>query len=117
MTAGARDQLITFEVKGAGVDDPLYGPQPGAWGEYRKAWAEVQDVLPSRSESLDDNISIARRPCRIRVDYFDGLGVTSAMRIDIDGRKLRIVAGPAMKGKRREWELMAESLTTEGEEP
>lgn len=117
MTAGARDTLISFESKSAGVDDPLYGPQPGAWGIHSQAWAEVQDILPSRAESLDQNISIARRPARIRVDYFDGIGVTSAMRIDIDGRKLRIVAGPAMKGKRKEWEMMAEELSTSGEEP
>lgn len=113
----ARDTLISFEAKSAGVDDPLYGPQPGTWAVHSQAWAEVMDVLPSRTESLDDNISIQRRPCRVRVDYFDGINITSDMRIDIDGRKLNIVAGPAMKGKRREWEMMAEELSTQGQEP
>ncbi len=113
MTAGARDQLITFEAIGT-VDDPVYGPQPGSWTEHSQAWAEVQDVLPSRAESLDDSIVIQRRPCRIRLDYFDGLGITSDMRIDIDGRKLQIVAGPAMKGKRREWEMIGEEMSTQG---
>lgn len=117
MTAGARDTLITFEAKGEGTDDPVYGPQPGTWGTHSQVWAEVQDILPSRAESVDDSISLARRPARVRIDYFDGIGITSDMRIDIDGRKLRIVAGPAMKGKRLEWEFLVEQLSTEGEAP
>lgn len=117
MSGGARDTLIIFETRGT-TQDPVYGtPVEGVWTEHGRAWAEVMDVLPSRAESFDDNISIQRRPCRVRVDYFDGIGVTSDMRIDIDGRKLRIVAGPAMKGKRKEWEVMAEELSTAGQEP
>lgn len=116
MTPGARDTLITIERRTVS-QDPVYGTGSATWVELRQAWAEVQDVLPSRSESLDDSISIQSRPARVRIDYFDGIDVTSDMRIDIDGRKLRIVAGPAMKGKRREWEMMAEELSTSGDEP
>lgn len=116
MTAGARDTLITFERRGAG-QDPVYGTWSGDWEPQSQAWAEVMDVLPSRTESLDDSIVIQRRPSRIRVDYFDGISVTADMRIDIDGRKLRIVAGPAMKGHRKEWEMMAEEFSTEGQQP
>lgn len=117
MNAGARDTFIIFEVRQT-TKDPVYGTTiEGKWTKHSEAWAEVQDVLPSRSEKLDDSISIQSRPARVRIDYFDGIGVTSAMRINIEGRFLRIVAGPAMKGHRKEWEMMAEELSTEGQEP
>lgn len=122
MTIGNRDVLITFEAKGSGIDDPVYGPQPGTWGPYSQAWAEVMDVLPSRSESVADGINLARQPARVRVDYLDGLNITSAMRITIPAddyrpeRIMRIISGPAFVHRTGEWEVMAESLSTEGEE-
>ncbi|MBB4858264.1 head-tail adaptor [Novosphingobium chloroacetimidivorans] len=116
MSAGKRDAFITFEVRQT-TKDPLYGTNvAGDWIKHSDAWAEVQDVLPSRSENLADGISIQRRPARVRIDYLDGLTITSAMRLDIDGRKLRIVAGPAEKGHRKEWEMMVEELSTSGDE-
>ncbi|WP_103728925.1 head-tail adaptor protein [Novosphingobium sp. HII-3] len=116
MSSGKRDTLIVFEARQT-TKDPTYGTTiEGDWTKISDAWAEVQDVLPSRAENIDQNISIQRRPARIRVDYFDGINVTSTMRINIDGRILRIVSGPAMKGHRKEWEMMAEELSTEGQE-
>lgn len=122
MTIGSRDVSISFEAKGEGIDDPVYGPQPGTWAQFSQAWAEVMDVLPSRSESVGDGINLARQPARIRVDYLDGLNITSAMRIFIPAdtykpaRTMRIISGPAFVHRTGEWELMAESLSTEGEE-
>lgn len=116
MTAGARDTFITFEARQT-TQDPVYGTTiEDTWIKHCDAWAEVQDVLPSRAENMDQSIAIQRRPARVRIDYLDGLDVTSSMRINIDGRFLRIVAGPAMKGQRKEWEMMAEELSTEGQE-
>lgn len=112
-----RDDLIIFEARRT-TRDPVYGTVvEGEWQEHSRAWAEVLDVLPSRAENVTDGIDISRRPARIRIDYFDGVSVTSTMRVDIDGRKLRIIAGPAEKGHRDEWEFIAEELSTEGEAP
>ncbi|EJL21898.1 head-tail adaptor protein [Novosphingobium sp. AP12] len=117
MSIGKRDVFVIFEVREF-TREPTYGTKvEGGWVKASDAWAEVQDVLPSRSENIDQNVNIQRRPARIRVDYFDGIDVTSSMRIDIDGRKLRIVAGPAEKGHRKEWEMMAEELSAEGHDP
>ncbi|NML88754.1 head-tail adaptor protein [Sphingobium sp. TB-6] len=116
MTSGARDTLIIF-MRREKVRNAVYGTNSGSWVEHSQAWAEVMDVLPSRAESLDENLAIQRRPARVRIDYVDGIDITSDMQIDIDGRKLRIVSGPAMKGRRKEWEMMAEELSTGGQEP
>lgn len=120
---GRRDTLISFEQRET-TQDPIYGTTvEGDWLPFSQAWAEVQDVLPSRAEAVTDGINIARRPARIRIDYMDGAGLTSSMRILIpsDGfspeRILRIIAGPAQKGRRDEWEFVAEELSTEGEAP
>lgn len=122
MTAGARDQFVTFEVRET-TQDPNYGTTvEGDWTMYAQAWAEVQDVLPSRSESVDDTIALNRRPARIRIDEYDGIGITSSMRVKIDAdevwpeRILRIISGPAFVENSREWELVAEQLSTSGEE-
>lgn len=114
MTAGKRDTWITVENRTT-EQDADYGTQESTWAEFGGMWAEVQDVLPSRSELVDASISITRRPTRIRIDYLDGMGITADMRIDIDGRKLEIVGGPAMKGVRKEWEIVAEEVSTRGD--
>jgi head-tail adaptor len=116
VTAGARDTLIKFEARATTRDETYGTTVEGPWSEVSSAWAEVQDFLPSRSESVDQSVSMQRRPARIRVDYFDGVDVTSAMRIDVDGRKLRIVSGPAHKRDSDEWEMVAEELSSEGQE-
>ena len=112
---GKRDDFITVESKVV-VQDPDYGTETVTWGTFAQMWAEVQDVLPSRSEKLDDSISIARQPARVRVDYYDGQGITSAMRIRIEGREgeYQIIAGPAEKGSRQELEFMVERYSTQG---
>ncbi|MBO9724315.1 MAG: head-tail adaptor protein [Novosphingobium sp.] len=123
MTAGMRDRFITFEVRET-TTDPTYGTTvEGGWVKTSDAWAEVQDVLPSRAEGLTDDISITRRPARVRIDQMDGVGLTSAMRIRIAAddlwpeRVLRIISGPAFVQKTREFEFVAEELSSEGQEP
>jgi hypothetical protein len=120
---GRRDTLIIIEHRQTTID-PIYGTTvEGPWIEHARAWAEVLDVLPSRAEEIADGVDIARRPARIRIDFFDGLGVTTSMRVVIladavtPERRLSIIAGPAQKGRRDEWEFIAEELSTEGEAP
>lgn len=116
MTAGRRDTPITVEQY-AGEQEPVYGTTGGTWADLASMMAEVQDFLPSRSEQVADSINMARRPCRVRVDYFDGINITSDMRIRIDDRTLRIIGGPAEKGRKEGWEMVCEELSTEGDEP
>lgn len=117
MSSSRRNDYITVESRQVVGTDPNYGTQITDWATFAEMFAEVQDVLPSRSEKIDDSISIARRPARVRVDYLDGQGVTSDMRVRIDGRDgiYQIIAGPAEKGVKQELEFMVESQTTQGD--
>lgn len=122
MSAGKRDTLVTFEARKT-TQDPTYGTNvEGDWTAHSQAWAEVQDILPSRAESVDESISIQRRPARVRIDQLDGAGLSSAMRIRIPAdalwpeRILRIISGPAFVQNSRELEFVAEELSTEGQE-
>lgn len=111
---GKRDTLVTFQCRS--------GTQ-SASGAWTYTWADVEpqeycealDILPSRAESMGDNIDIARRPCRIRCLYRDD--VTPDMRVTFDGRTLKIVSGPAELGRRQGLEMLCEELSTEGEAP
>lgn len=114
MIAGTLDRRITFEERQT-TQDATYGTQTVTWGDVVTVWAQVQDFLPSRAEGVESNISMARRPCRVRIRWRDDL--TSDMRIDFNGRKLRIIAGPSELGRRDGLEFVAEELTTEGTAP
>jgi hypothetical protein len=123
MTAGRRDTLVIFEQRQT-TQDPAYGSTvEGAWVTYSQAWAELQDMLPSRSENVDESISLARRPARLRIDYLDGVGITSSMRVRIEAdelfpeRIMQIISGPAHKRDSSEMEFVVEEMTTMGEAP
>lgn len=95
--------------------NPTYGTRvEGPWTTIATVWAQVQDMLPSRGEKVAEGIDIARRPARIRMYYRDDL--TSEMRLKIDNRVMKIVAGPAVLGNREGIEVMAEERSTEGQD-
>ena len=118
MSNRTRDDWVTIEKRTV-VQDPVFGTHDATWAAFAGMWAEVQDVLPSRSERIDESISIQRRPARMRVDYLDGQGVTSDMRVKVDGREgiYEIVSGPAEKGQRDQLEFIIELLSTQGDMP
>ena len=96
--------------------DDTFGAITGeSWVRVCRPWANVQDILPSRSESVAESVDIARRPCRIRFRWRDG--ITAEMRVKIGARILRIVSGPAELGRRRDAEIMCEEITTQGSAP
>jgi SPP1 family predicted phage head-tail adaptor len=95
--------------------ETVYNTVVATWTELATVWAEVQDMLPSRAERIADGIDVARRPARVRMRWRDD--VTTAMRLEVNGRTLQIVAGPAELGFREGIELIAEELTTSGQEP
>ncbi|MBB6191194.1 SPP1 family predicted phage head-tail adaptor [Sphingobium wenxiniae] len=82
------------------------------WLRVAAPWAEVVDILPSRSERVAEAIDIAARPCRIRMRYRDD--IDASMRVKIGGRMLKIIAGPAELGRRQGTEILAEELSTMG---
>lgn len=114
MAAGTLDRRITFERRVV-TRDTTYGTSVETWVPHVKVWAQVQDVLPSRAESIDQSNSIQRRPARVRTRYRSD--VTGDMRINYAGRILRIIAGPVEIGRRDGLEMMVEELSTEGQEP
>jgi SPP1 family predicted phage head-tail adaptor len=97
------------------AQESVYGTDTVTWTALATVWADVQDVLPSRAERLADSIIIANRPCRVRMRWRSD--ITSTMRLQLDGRTLQIIAGPAKLGRREGLELVAEDLTTGGQEP
>lgn len=116
---GKMRDRITFQRKAAPSGGRLNAPRKTDWENFLTGIrAEVQDVLPSRAESVDaDAINTARRPARIRM--WRRPGISSEMRIlvlspeDMVTRVMRIIAGPAFIGERREGiELMAEEISS-----
>lgn len=114
MRAGDLDTRITIEHR-VETQDPIYGTPIVSWQTFATVWAEVKDVLPSRAEKIADGINISRRPARIRIRHLDGIDTT--MRIKIGSRTLGIIAGPAELGRHVGIELIAEELSTQGQEP
>ena len=112
--ASRLDTRIRIERKMV-ARDPQYGTEQVAWAEFACVWAEVKEILPSRSERLADSIQIGRRPARIRIRYLAGLAAD--MRIIIDDRIHQIISGPAVLGRRAAMEIMVEELSSEGAAP
>lgn len=93
--------------------DTNFNTEIKSWLPVAEVWAEIQDVLPSRSEGvLNGTIVTSAGQTRIRVRW--RRGITSSMRVRIlhpDQRDLEIVAGPAEFGGNRAYlELMCEEL-------
>jgi len=112
--AGLLDRRITFEARQE-AHTGAYNRVTVTWAPQATVWAQVQDMLPSKAESVDNGLLMHNRPCRIRMRYRDD--ITSDMRIDYGGRKLRIVSGPVELGRRDGLEIMAEEYSTEGTAP
>ena len=99
MNIGPLDTRIAIEYPVAGTPDANYGTPTITWTLLATVWANVQDALPSRSESVVQGLAVARNQTRVRYRY--RTDVTSAMRITIRGpvdRVLNIVGGPAELG-------------------
>lgn len=106
MRAGQLDRRISIEAPS--VIDGEYGPQPGPWVAFAaRLPAQVQDMLPSKSESVQQGLRIAVQPARVRIRYL--AGITSDMRVVVHGatdRMYQITAGPAEIDRRRSLEMV-----------
>lgn len=124
MKAGRLDRQITIEYKSI-TQDPDYGTElvswlplsyePGSPLVAEKYAANVQDVLPSRSEAVAQGLTIGRDQTRMRIRWRDD--VTSAMRVTLHGdasdQIFEIVSGPAdFDGRKTQIEFMCERYTS-----
>lgn len=117
MRAGDLDRRITIMAPSV-VEDGEYGPQPGAPVVFAaRVPAQVQDVLPSKSETQDGVLQLGEMPSRVRIRFMRG--ITTDMHIllhdEVDqtkSTKHEIAGGPAEIG-RREWtEFMIREYTS-----
>lgn len=117
MRAGIRNRKVEIQQRETTQDPDTGTTIVTGWNTVATVFAEVQELLPSRSESIAEGINIARRPARVRMLYRGSLD--SGMRLLVAGRDkpLRIVAGPAELGFHEGVELMAEEMSTSGDEP
>ena len=113
MNVGNLDRRVTIEYPVAG-QDANSGRPVITWAVLAVVWANVQDVMPSRSEGVKQGLIVSRNQIRIRYRWRDD--VTSAMRMTVAGspnRVLQIVAGPAAIGGRNSFcEVMCESVSS-----
>lgn len=124
MKSRAMDRRIRIErpVADTGFD----GAGSGTWQLVAEVWAEVQDMLPSRSEKIADGINVAAHPSRVRIRFRED--VTAAMRVlvgrylkDDEGvaywqttRTAQIITEPAEIGHREGSEFVIEAYSTAG---
>ena len=110
--AGRFDRRVSIKYK-ATTQNAAYGTEVVTWTTLATVWANIQDVLPSRSEAVQQGLAVGRDQVRIRIRFRDD--VTSAMRIvdhAYSDTVYEIVAGPAMLGRREQLELVCEKFTS-----
>jgi len=122
MRAGRLDRLVTVEQPVHTVD-PTYGTRITTWEplattgsppEADKFYASVQDVLPGRSEGVQNGVVLNRDMTRIRMRWRND--ITPDMRITVHGSTdviYQIIAGPVeVDGRERMIELTCEKYSS-----
>ncbi|WP_225782665.1 head-tail adaptor protein [Xenophilus sp. Marseille-Q4582] len=97
--------------------DPDYNTPIKTWETFAEVWAQVQDVLPSKAETLQEGVEVTERPSRVRMRWLPG--IAPDMRVVIVGvgepdRITEIVAGPAELGRREGIELQVKAFNRQG---
>ncbi len=120
MKKGALRDRIRIERPIA--DESFAGAGSGTWQKVAEAWAEVQDVLPSRGERVANGINLATRPARVRMSH--RTDITPDMRFLLLRRRagdwivervMQIIAGPATIRQPYGVEFMVEDYSTAGD--
>ena len=112
MNLGSLNKRCRIEYPVAG-QDPDYGASTPTWTLLAVVWCNVQDVLPSRSESVKNGLAQATNPARVRMNYRSD--IDSSMRLIIMRPApvyYQIVAGPAELGNKVGIEVMVESYSS-----
>lgn len=92
------------------TQDATYGNESIRWGLKAIVWAELQDILPSRSENITNNLDVATNRTRVRMRYRTDIDTT--MRFLARGYTYQFIAGPAMIGRNEYMEFVAERYST-----
>lgn len=124
LKAGELNRRIRIEYKSA-TQDATYGTETIVWRSLVNAPgsptvaasipAQVQDVLPGRSEAVRQGLEVARNQTRIRIRYRSD--VDAGMRIVVLGDSeevFQIVGGPSMLGRKEGLEMVCERFSTAG---
>jgi len=113
MDVGPLDRRVSFFRKSV-TQDATYGTDVVSWVLLSTVWANVQDILPSRSEGqVQGVIEIARNPTRVRIRW--RADIDSSMVMDIwrpAPVRYQIVGGPSEIGQKQYLELMCEKLSS-----
>jgi head-tail adaptor len=118
------DRFVRLERPVA--DDSFDGAGSGSWALVDEIWAEIVDLLPSRTdgERLANGIGFAERPARVRCRY--RADITRAMRLVegatvsdgvvdyADARIMQVVTMPAELGRREGLEFMVKDYSPAG---
>ena len=103
------DEKVTIQRRTT-VTDPDSGAQLDEWVDFLvRYWANVEDTLPSRSESTRNGMHMSTQPGRMRMQ--GASMVTTEMRAVLHSRGDRIapiISGPAMLNDRVHYEFMIE---------
>ena len=103
------DKRCRIEYKSV-TNDSTYGTEVIAWALLAVVWCEIQDVLPSRSESVEAQINVSKNPARWRARH--RTDIDSSMRIVVDGTIYQIVSGPASIDSKKYIECMIEEYSS-----
>lgn len=114
MNIGPLDKRCRIEQKSI-TQDSAYGSAVATWSLLAVAHCGVQDVLPSRSESVKNGLAVAANQTRVRMRYRSD--IDSTMRLIINRPEpivYQIVAGPAELGNKDGIEMVVEKYSTAG---
>lgn len=113
MNIGLLDTRCRVEQKSVTQDD-VYGAEVIVWVLLGVRWCAIQDVLPSRSESVNNDLSVSLNKSRLRMRYCTD--IDSSMRIVINRPTetiFQIISGPAILGNKDGVEFMIERISSE----
>ena len=125
---GSYNRRLRFESREDADPTDIMSAGKAGWATVATVWASKQDTLPSRAEKLQDGVSMAQRPARVRTAYRADLMI-GGMRVAMgslnepdsprpaDRRYFEVVSGPAEIGNRDEIEFMIVEFSTQGNAP
>lgn len=90
--------------------DEIYGTEVINWVQVGVFWCEIQDVLPSKSESTQSSINIGKKQSRLRIRYTKNLD--SSMRVIIGSDIYQFVSDFAELSDRQYLEVLIEKYTS-----
>jgi SPP1 family predicted phage head-tail adaptor len=116
MRSGDFDCQVTIEKRST-TQDAKYGTPVVTWVPLvTRAWAQVEDEQPSRSEAVRAGVAMATNRTTLRMRYRNDIDSTMRVWVYRDTAVLyQIVAGPAQVGGRKQMiEMVLERYSTAG---